>query len=133
MDTVNEFVKRHVLIEYIESSGCYGLYPFQLYVEKLDGQEVIGALALGGNVLAVYQTVSKYIKEGAKKLYLAVDFPATLDIKEDFVAVFSVEDKEVKVFAIPYTNNGEQLPLVLTGRALDGILSNFKAYVKGIK
>lgn len=102
MKDLQGFIKSMVKIDYLEDFGAYGHYPFQLVSEDTEGKMTIGALLLGGDVEACYSTFAKQIKNGDKRVYLSVDFPAGGDIDKDFVAVFSYENEEYSLLAIPY-------------------------------
>ncbi len=130
MKTVKEFAEKLVTIDFVEQSNCYGHYPFQLFVEKENGEFVMCALALGGDVNSCYQNVKKYKNEKANRIYLSLDFPAVLDMENDFVMIFSLENKKIETFAIPYNvETGEKLDIVKEGNFLTNILSDFKKVV----
>jgi len=130
MNTVKEFVENFVKIEYIENSGCFGHYPFQLFVETSDEKIEINALALGGDVLSCYKRVSKYLKEKANKVFMSIDFPTGGDIKNDFVCIFSIVDNKFDIFAIPYNSeNGEIYDEIHESNLLIEILNQFKSIV----
>ncbi len=126
MKDVNEFVKTCVDITYIEDSECYGHYPFQLFVEKSDDKIEMCALALGGNVLQCYSKFKEYKKSSAKRIFMSLDFPSGGDIKNDFVAVFSLIDNKIGIFAIPYNpDNGKIHKRIDISDHLIGILDQF--------
>lgn len=130
MKNVQDFVKQLVKVDYVEQSDCYGHYPFSMFVETKDSKFEINALALGGDVAACYRRFKKYLQENAKRVYLALDFPSGGDIKNDFVCVFSFENEEFDVFAIPYkTEDGEILPQIKESEQLNKILADFKHIV----
>lgn len=62
MKTAAEFVERLVTIDFIEDNNAFGHYPFQLLVETAEGNFELNALALGGDVVAVYKRVRWYIQ-----------------------------------------------------------------------
>jgi len=128
MKNTKEFVEQFVKIELIENEDCYGHYPFQLFVEKNDGKFDINALALGGDVESCYKRVQKYFKEGAKKLFMSLDFPASQDIENDFVCIYSIVDGEFEVYAIPYDpETGDTYEEIHKCEMLDKILEDFKS------
>ena len=123
MKTIEEFLESLVRIELIEDSKCFGHYPYQLFCEKNDGSSEINAIAIG-QVSLVYNRFALHKKNGAKRIYLSVDFPAGGDIHNDFVAIFSFENDLLSVFAIPYDNtNGEIFDVITQSTQLDLIKS----------
>ena len=130
MKNVDEFVKQCVKIDHLEQANCYGHYPFQLFVEIKDGSFVMNALALGGDVASCYRKVYEYKRDKAKKIFLSLDFPKGGDIQNDFIAVFSVDDKGTSVFAIPYdTESGDRMGIIKESQHLSGILKDFNISV----
>lgn len=122
MKDVNSFIGSMVKIEFIEQSGCFGHYPFYMFEEQKDGQNVINSLALGGNVIACYDKFCHSIKDGSKRVYMALDFPKRGDIKHDFVAVFSWENEKLEVIAIPYDEqSGDVFDMVENSEHLEAI------------
>lgn len=127
METVKEFVESVVKIDLLEDYNCYGHYPFQLVVETKDGHLEMNALALGGDVASCYRRVSKYLKEGATKVFMSLDFPANDDIEKDFVCIFSVVNGNFDIYAIPYSvETGEKYEEIHKSTLLDKILVDFK-------
>ena len=102
MKDLKEFVEKLVKIEYLDHCNTFGFYPFQMYVEHQDEKATLCALDLGGDVRAVYKAFADFYKEPAKRIYLAVDFPATGDVINDFVCVIGYEKEEMTLYAIPY-------------------------------
>jgi len=130
MENVKEFVDQLVKIDILEDYDCYGHYPFQLFVETSDGKFEMNALALGGDVESCYKRCGEYLKNGAKKIFMSLDFPANLDIKEDFLCIFSIVDGKFEVYAIPYsTETGEKYEEIHTSELLNKILEDFKFIV----
>lgn len=129
MKDVKEFVANLVKIEYIEHSGCFGHYPFSMYVENKESKSILSALAFGGDVKSCYDTFRKHLYDGAKRIYMAVDFPKGGDMLYDFVCVFSCEGTDVvSLFAIPYTDTGEILTEVTESNVLSQIKEDFIKY-----
>lgn len=125
-----EFIKTLVDIDYVESSGGYGHYPFQLFVETANGNIEMNALALGGDVLACYGRVRKYVQANAKKIFLSLDFPAGGDILNDFVAVFTIIDGQVESLAIPYNpTDGKKYAHITTSAFLTTVQKQFESIV----
>lgn len=126
MKNVNEFIDSLVKISLIEDCDNYGHYPFQLIAETKDGGLEINALALGGDVNACYKRVRDYIKNEARKVYLSLDFPKGGDIENDFIAIFSFDDGETSVLAIPYNiETGERYETIHKSEQLDKVLGDF--------
>jgi len=131
MKSVEEFMKIMVKIEFIEDSGSFGHYPFQLFCENKGGGFEINALALGGDVASCYRRFSEYKKQDAKRIYLSLDFPKGGDIENDFVAIFSFEDGELKLFAIPYkTEDGKTFDTIKNSSHLEYIKNQALSYLK---
>lgn len=123
---LEEFVTNLVTVDYKEDAKAFGHFPFQMISEDSEEGLIIGALLLQ-DVREVYAAIkTQLIKKNTTKVFFSVDFPAMLDIKNDFIVVFSIENKEVKLFAIPYnTETGELYDRVYQSRVLDHILDNF--------
>lgn len=130
MKNVNEFIESVVEIDFIEQSNCFGHYPFQMWVEDKDGENTMAALALGGDAAACYRKAISYIKDGAKIVYLSLDFPAIKGIDNDFVAVYSYENKELKCIAIPYdTKDGNLFKRIEEGEAINMLIDQFNNFM----
>jgi len=127
MKDVKEFVEQLVNIDLIENEDCYGHYPFQLFVETSDGKFEMNSLALGGDVESCYSRVKNYFKDGAKRMFMSLDFPGSQDIENDFVCIYSIVDGDFDVYAIPYdTETGEVYEEIHKSVLLDKILDDFK-------
>lgn len=127
MKNVKEFVNQLVKIDFMEDEECYGHYPFQLFAETSNGDFEMNSLALGGDVASCYNRVKKYLKEGAQKIFMSLDFPGSKDIEHDFVCIYSIVDGEFDVYAITYdTETGDIYDEIHKGELLDKILEDFK-------
>ena len=102
MKNLKEFVEKLVKIEFLDHCNAFGFYPFQMFVEHQDGKFTMCSLDLGGDVRAVYKAFADFYNEPAKRIYLALDFPASGDITNDFVCVIGYEKEEMTLYAIPY-------------------------------
>ena len=130
MKTVEEFIKSMVNIEFIEDSNCFGHYPFQLLCENNEGGLELNALALGGGVASCYRRFAEYKNNGAKRIYLSLDFPKGGDIENDFVAIFTYENNKIELFAIPYEiEEGKTFDRVTNSDHLDKIKAQMKTYL----
>ena len=130
MNNINDFIKTLVSIDKIEGTNDFGHYPFQALSESKDGEITISTLALGGDVISCYKIFKKQRTEGATKMYMSLDFPAGGDIKDDFVMVFSYENKELSKIAIPYNiKTGERLDPITESNHLEKIFNNFKSVI----
>jgi hypothetical protein len=129
MKTTQEFIDNFVKIEFIESSQAFGHYPFQLIGVYEDGKMDVGALLLGGDVGAVYNATKMFIKNGCKKIYLSVDFPAGLDVEQDFVTIYTLEDGKIDTLLIPYDETGKELNRITSGKMVDTLTEQFKINV----
>lgn len=131
MKNVNDFKEKLVKIEYVESSGCYGVYPFPAFVETKEGETELLSLAFGGNSRLVYDVIQKKLNEGSKRIYFALDFPTILDIDKDFVVVISISNKLEEAFAIPYDNaTGETFEIIRESEILNNIIKQTKDVLK---
>lgn len=110
MKDVEEF-KEFISIDFNEEHQEFGHYPFQLVAIDDEDKLIMNSLALGGDVISCYMSFAKYIASGYKKVYMSVDFPATMDMETDFVAVLSWENGRMDLVGLPYDNKtGEKLP-----------------------
>lgn len=124
-----EFAKKFVTIDFVESSGCYGHYPFQMLVEMQDNSLEVNALAVG-DVRQCYSIFASKLAKQAKSVFMALDFPASGDMVNDFVAVFAVENGIFEIFAIPYDpETGEKKEPTKTSQLLNMIKSQFVAFL----
>jgi len=131
MKNLTEFRESMVKIEFIEQSGCFGHYPFQLFAEKSDGTNQIEALFLGGNVKECYQLFAIHVNKGAKRVYMSLDYPASGDISKDFVVLFQYEQGNLNLTAIPYSEfNGECFNLLTQRDILSTIKKELEFYLK---
>lgn len=125
MKTVEEFVKSLVKVDFIENSDCYGHYPFQLLSTDKEGKTSMCALALGGDVQACYERTKELLKPDSVT-FLSLDFPAVFDAKHDFIAVYEIRNKDVKMFAIPYDEEtGEVFEKEIQGNYIDALRKEF--------
>ena len=129
MKSKEEFIKALVSIDKLGEDGVtgYGHYPFQM-VAKSDkpGNDEMYALALGGNVHAVYKKFFEAIKKKADRVYLSIDFPAQeeWEIEHDFVPVYAYEGdiNNISITVIPYDpNTGEIFPQITEGKVIEGL------------
>jgi len=129
--TIEEFTEKLAKVEYLTNFEVFGHYPFQFFAQKEDNKNVMGAMLLGGNVAAVYKTVIEQLKAKAIKVYFTTDFPAVLDIKNDFIAVWACENQKVTVFAIPYCcKTGKTFETIYKAEALEALKNDFYKALK---
>ena len=140
MKDVEEFVKQCVTIDYKEEHKIFGYFPFNMFVEKNDGSvDFVCIATTDGGVLNVYKIMFKYISSGVEKLYLAIDFPAGMDMKNDFVCVIQYDrtlesSKKFDLFAIPYNDKtGEVYERITSSPHLNMILMNIVIFAKQYK
>ena len=130
MKNLKEFVEKLVKIEFIDHCNAFGFYPFQMYVEDQAGKATMCALDLGGDIRAVYKAFSDFYKENPKRIYLAVDFPANMDISNDFVCIIGYELEEFTIYAIPYnTENGETFSNIRDAEILNKIHEDLSKFI----
>ena len=130
MKDLKEFVEQLVKIEFLDHCNAFGFYPFQMYVEDQEEKATICALDLGGDIRAVYKAFADFFKENPKRIYLAVDFPAGMDIINDFVCVVAYEKEEFLIYAIPYnTENGETFSEIRDAEILNRIHDDLGKFI----
>ena len=100
--TLQEFRDTFVKIEYLEDEKTYGHKPFHLHAE--DGERPnLDTEVPPMDMNDFYRPIGLlYLAVPNSTIYFSVDFPAMEDMKNDFVAVFSVIDKKFSIVAIPY-------------------------------
>lgn len=111
MKDIEEFVKDFVDIKLQEPEKEFGYWPFHMFVEKEDGHvDIICIAEVPDGVKSIYTLIGAYLMGGVKRIYCAVDYPAALDMKNDFVAIFHFRDldneaNDFSIFGIPYNKN----------------------------
>lgn len=100
--TLQEFRDTYVKVEYLEDEKAYGHKPFHLHAEdstrpELDTEIPPMEMSMFYRPLAL---LHKAVPDSI--IYFSVDFEAMEDMKNDFIAVFSIIDKEFSIVAIPY-------------------------------
>lgn len=131
MKNKEEFAEDMVSIQKIDNSDLYGYYPFHLLAETKAGKLEFNALLLGGDVKSCYKRAVDYIKKDAKRIYMALDFPAGGDIENDFVVVYSIENGKLESLAIPYDiHDGKRYEYVTNSKQLDIITEDFNSMLK---
>lgn len=130
MEDLKEFVEQFVKIEFVDHCNTFGFYPFQMFVEGQDEKVTICALDLGGDIRAVYKAFADFFKENPKRIYLAVDFPANMDISNDFVCVIGYEKEEFTLYAIPYNpETGDTFSDIREAEILDRIHDDLGLFI----
>ena len=129
MKNVDEFVEKVVKIEFIEDFGCAGHYPFQLFVEKEDESFEMDALLFEGDVTSCYNLFAKHKNEGARRIYMSLDFPKGGEIESDYVVVFIFENGGINLFAIPYSDDCEMLDRIEDSPRLTKSKQDFEKYL----
>ncbi len=131
LTTLDNFIKDFVDIT-PQENGDFGHFPFQCFTVTKDNKLEIGALALGGDVVACLKYFSLAVLKDARQVFMSVDFPANEFIKTDFVAVFYCHRQAIDVVAIPYnTATGEKFPTLTKSPVLDEIKQNLKDVLNG--
>lgn len=130
MKDLKEFVSTLVKIEYLDHCNAYGFYPFQMFVEDKEEKGTMCSLALGGDIRAVYHAFADHYNKNPKRMYLAVDFPATGDILMDFVCVIAYEKEEMTIYAIPYSvETGETFSEIRDSEILNKIHDDLGKFI----
>lgn len=130
MKNLNEFVEQLVKIEYLDHCNAFGFYPFQMYVEDQEEKTTMCALDLGGDIRAVYKAFADFRKQNPKRIYLAVDFPAGMDIQNDFVCMMAYENSAFLIYAIPYnTETGETFSEIRDAEILNKIQEDLSKFI----
>jgi hypothetical protein len=130
MKDLKEFVEKLVKIEFLDHCNSFGFYPFQMWIEHKDEKSTFASLDLGGEIRAVYKAFADYYKEDSKRIYLAVDFPANMDITNDFVCIIGYESQEFTLYAIPYNpETGQTFSDIRDADILDKIHSDLMLFL----
>lgn len=130
MKDLKEFVDQLVKIEFLDHCNAFGFYPFQMFVEDKEGKLNMVSLDLGGDIRAVYTAFNDYFKLNPKRIYLALDFPANMDISNDFVCIIGYELEEFTIYAIPYnTENGETFSNIRDVEILNKIHEDLSKFI----
>lgn len=115
-----------IKLDKVDDGDEYGYYPFSMYVLTADDKMEINALALGGDILAVYRRVGSYRSKMAKQIFLAVDFPANKEIDHDFVACFILNGDKLELILMPYsTETGQFYDWVTESNLIDDLKGQF--------
>ena len=82
-----------VIIDFIESSNCYGHHPMQLAaVNKKSELELNALMHLRTN--EIKNRVEYYLnRNDFQELFLSLDFPANDEIKNDFILLLHLKEK----------------------------------------
>lgn len=129
MKNIEEFVDFSVKIEK-QGNGQFGYFPFHAFVENADGKIDVICIAGVNGVEDCYKLIAKYMDSMAQRIYMALDFPAGLDMKNDFVVVFEIQGTNFNVFAIPYNNiDGTIYERINRSQGLIHIVENLKDVV----
>lgn len=124
--TRQEFISS-VKIEFIEQSNGFGHYPFQLFINKINGDNELHSLYLNC-VSQYYKHFKKFQNENTCKMFMSLDFPTLLDIQSDFVVILSYENNEINLIAIPYdVETGKTFDIIESGTALERIYKDYLA------
>lgn len=130
MKNLTEFVDKLVKIEFLDHCNAFGFYPFKMYIDKPLEKPTICALALGGDIRAVYTAFADHFKQNPKRIYLAVDFPANMDIVNDFICVIGYENEEFTLYAIPYNSEtGESFSEIRDAEILNKIHDDLSMFI----
>ena len=124
-----EFLEKFVDITFQKDHQCYAYQPFHLYVETKDNEVEISCMHGVRTVGDCYMLAWKNLGKQAKKVYMAIDYPAFMDVEHDFIAVFEFDKSSKNPFglrAFPYNNKtGERYPPILKAKVLALIASEF--------
>ena len=130
--TVKEFVDKYLKIEFIKEEGMWGMHPAFMHIEHPKREDFNEEMYANG-VEEYYLMVNLTMRVNPSVVYLALDYPAGGDIKNDFVVIFFVLNGVADCFAIPYNNKtGEIYPDIFPHdyRQLEEILIQFKQLSK---
>jgi len=137
----DKFIEDFVKIEWVEKSKCFGLFPFNMYVEFSDSSCEVHSIAIA-DVYTCYKLFAEKILfiNNVSKVFMALDFPARYDIKYDFVVVFTADkskDTVIDLMAIPYTAEGNKMSPIMLGESeilcviYNQVYKVFNKFVKG--
>ena len=125
-----EFYETFLNVDFIEDTGLYGHDPFNMVSVNNKGIQTISSLSLESSE-SYYQKVKDQLDQGAKTVFLSMDFPPIMDITTDWIAVFWVTEHNVELFGLPYDNKtGDKYKLFTRSEGLKAIesqLMNFLA------
>lgn len=126
--TLQHFVDTIVDISIIdEEKKTFGHYPFQLVGINDNEEHIIASLNLGGDIIKCYRFFKKIKDEENTTVFMSVDFPRGYDIEHDFVAIFSYQNGEMDIYAIPYNDKtGERYEVIRESSLLNRIKGDFE-------
>lgn len=110
----------------------YGFHPFCM-ISKTNNEVSMAAIECpDSGVMGVYKIVKKFLQTEPDFLHLAIDFPKRMGLKNDYIGVFTVIDKDVQVSIIPYSiKTGERFPIIRDHMVVDFMLREFEMSVYG--
>ena len=129
-----DFIKQFVKIEYLEDEGVYGYHPFAMHIEK-DGENEFHMLA-GLSSAQLFKVVRRTIsKKDVKLIHLAIDCLSKMDITDDFVAVYTIQNsKEIEISAIPYdVKSGDSFEEITSAKFLDAHKQEIIKFFNGVE
>jgi len=128
MKNVEEFVEKEVEIEFMEKE-CAVHFPFKIFVERSDNFQETESLFFDDGMVSCYRLFSQYKKDGARRIYMSIDFAKGAEMKKDYVMIFTYENGEINLFAIPYNDEGEILDRIEDSPRLSMIRKDFEKYL----
>lgn len=123
MKDIQDFIDKMVNIEVVWDEGRYWHYPFKIFVEKEDWTIEFWIMMIEWWVSPHYKIFIEKIKENSKRVYMSIDFPAGMDMENEFVGVFQYENETVKIKLLPYTVKDNK-PIILPA-VEDGVLYKY--------
>jgi hypothetical protein len=103
--TVDKFISTFVKVEEIEP-GVLGYYPFHLVAIDQDDKMQVNVLC-GLNSQECYGRFRTVVQEGNDRVIMAVDFPKSLDVPNDFVLIFHFNKTVLDFQIIQYDESGK--------------------------
>lgn len=130
MKKVNEFIASMVKIEYIERSGGFGHFPFQMAIENKDGSKELHSLSLSNVGEYLRHFKASCIVDKVSSVIMSLDFPAFEDIEHDFVGIYFYENQKTTLVVLPYdVATGQTFDLIGHGTGIDRLINDFNKRV----
>lgn len=124
------FINKFAKIELTEF-GEYGHYPFQGFAQKGEHTEMM-ALALGGDVMEVYNVIRSRLDDGYDLIHLILDFPKMGKMYKDFMFIMTFKGSDMEASAIPYDTETGETFAEITGDVLEHIKKQTMKFVYGV-
>lgn len=102
MENINDFIDEFVRLEYCQNCGEYEYKPFHLFHEDLHGMKKVCVFPPEQNITPFFALFANFMREGSKKIYMAIDCPPFEEIETNFILIMRCENDEATSFIIPF-------------------------------